>query len=83
MLLRDPKRLLAVMIAGVAGLIVLLDFAGAGGMFALLARGLVDWAAVITSMRAPYSTARRVIEDMRSTRAARPTETSGCRSSHG
>lgn len=50
MLLRDPKRLLAVMIAGVAGLIVLLDFAGAGGTFALLARGLVDWAAVITSI---------------------------------
>ena len=50
MLLRDPKRLLAVMIAGVAGLIVLIDFAGAGGMFSPLARLLVDWAAVITAV---------------------------------
>lgn len=50
MLLRDPKRLLAVIIAGVAGLIVLVDFAGAGGMFAPVARLLVDWAAVITAV---------------------------------
>ena len=50
MLLRDPKRLLAVLLAGVAGLIVLADFAGAGGLFAPLARLLVDWAAVITAV---------------------------------
>jgi hypothetical protein len=50
MLLRDPKRLLAVLIAGVAGLIVLLDFAGAGGLFTPLARLLVGWAAVITAI---------------------------------
>lgn len=50
MLLRDPKRLLALLIAGVAGLIVLIDFAGAGGAIALVARTLVDWAAVITAV---------------------------------
>jgi hypothetical protein len=50
MLLRDPKRLIAVLIAGVAGLIVLLDFAGAGGPVAPLARILVGWAAVITAV---------------------------------
>jgi hypothetical protein len=50
MLLRDLKRLLAVVIAGVAGLIVLVDFAGAGGMFAPVARMLVEWAAVITAV---------------------------------
>lgn len=49
-LLRDPKRLLAVLIAGVAGLIVLLDFAGAGGQLSALAGLLVDWAAVITAV---------------------------------
>jgi hypothetical protein len=49
-LFRDPKRLLAVLIAGVAGLIVLLDFAGAGGQLATLAAVLVDWAAVITAV---------------------------------
>ncbi|MFQ3662325.1 MAG: hypothetical protein SNJ69_08020 [Chloroflexaceae bacterium] len=49
-LFRDPKRLLAVLIAGVAGLIVLLDFAGAGGPLAALAAVLVEWAAVITAV---------------------------------
>lgn len=49
-LFRDPKRLLAVLIAGVAGLIVLLDFAGAGGPLTTLATVLVDWAAVITAV---------------------------------
>ncbi len=49
-LLRDVKRLLAVVIAGVAGLIVLVDFAGAGGLFQLLAGILIDWAAVITAI---------------------------------
>lgn len=49
-LFRDPKRLLAVLIAGVTGLIVLLDFTGAGGPLATLAAVLVDWAAVITAV---------------------------------
>jgi hypothetical protein len=49
-LLRDPKRLLAVLIAGVCGLIVLVDYAGGGGGFALIATVLVDWAAIITAI---------------------------------
>ena len=49
-LLRDPKRLLAVLIAGVCGLIVLVDYAGGGGTFAVAAALLVDWAAVITAI---------------------------------
>lgn len=49
-LLRDPKRLLAILIAGVCGLIVLVDFIGGGGGFAVAARVLVDWAAVVTSI---------------------------------
>jgi hypothetical protein len=49
-LLRDPKRLLAVLIAGVCGLIVLVDYAGGGGGFAVAASVLVDWAAVITAI---------------------------------
>jgi hypothetical protein len=49
-LLRDFKRLIGVLIAGVAGLIVLIDFAGAGGLFAIAAATLVDWAAVITAV---------------------------------
>jgi hypothetical protein len=48
--LRDPKRLLATLIGGVAGLIVLLDFFGRGGAVALLARLFVDWAATITAL---------------------------------
>lgn len=49
-LLRDPKRLLAVLIAGVCGLIVLVDYAGGGGVLAVVAALLVDWAAVITAI---------------------------------
>lgn len=48
--LRDPKRLLTVLIAGVSGLIVLLDFAGSGAVVAILARTLVGWAALITAI---------------------------------
>jgi hypothetical protein len=48
--LRDPKRLFAVLIAGVSGLIVLLDFAGSGGVVAAAAQLLVNWAAVITAI---------------------------------
>ncbi|NTW97191.1 MAG: hypothetical protein HGB28_01410 [Oscillochloris sp.] len=48
--LRDPKRLVAVLIAGVSGLIVLLDFAGSGVIVAVIARALVGWAALITAI---------------------------------
>lgn len=49
-LLRDPKRLITVLIAGVCGLIVLLDFIGGGAAFDLAAALLVEWAAVITAL---------------------------------
>jgi hypothetical protein len=49
-LLRDPKRLIAVLIAGVCGLIVLMDFIGGGAAFDLAAAVLVEWAAVITAL---------------------------------
>lgn len=49
-LLRDPKRLLAVLIAGVAGLIVLVDYAGGNAAFRMVATVLVDWAAVVTAV---------------------------------
>ena len=49
-LFRDPKRLLATLIAGVAGLIVLIDFAlplpDVGNVAALL----VGWAALVTAL---------------------------------
>ncbi|NTW04451.1 MAG: hypothetical protein HGA19_24840, partial [Oscillochloris sp.] len=47
--LRDPKRLVAALIAGVSGLIVLLDFVGSGAIVGILARTLVNWAALITA----------------------------------
>lgn len=49
-LLRDPKRLIAILVAGVCGLIVLVDYVGGGGGFAVTASVLVDWAAVITAI---------------------------------
>jgi hypothetical protein len=48
--LRDPKRLIATLIAGVAGLIVLIDFAGSVGLVDVLARLLVDWAALLAAL---------------------------------
>ena len=48
--LRDPKRFLATLIAGVAGLIVLIDFAGPTALVSDLARLLVDWAAVLAAI---------------------------------
>ncbi len=48
--LRDPKRLIATLIAGAAGLIVLIDFAGAVSVVDLAARALVNWAALIATM---------------------------------
>ncbi len=47
--LRNPRQLIAVVIAGVSGLIVLLDFVGAGPAVAALAAVLVQWAALITA----------------------------------
>lgn len=48
--LRDPKRLIATLIAGAVGLIVLLDFAGAVSVVDLAARTLVNWAALIAAL---------------------------------
>jgi hypothetical protein len=48
--LRDPKRLIATIIAGAAGLIVLIDFAGAVSVVDLAARSLVNWAALIAAL---------------------------------
>jgi hypothetical protein len=48
--LRDPKRLIATLIAGVAGLIVLIDFAGPIGQIDALARLLVNWAALLAAL---------------------------------
>jgi hypothetical protein len=48
--LRDPKRLIATLIAGVAGLIVLVDFAGPIGQIDALARLLVNWAALLAAL---------------------------------
>jgi hypothetical protein len=48
--LRDPKRLLATLIGGVAGLIVLIDFFGQVAGVAPLARLLIDWAATVTAL---------------------------------
>ncbi|MBC8160959.1 MAG: hypothetical protein H7Z42_07045 [Roseiflexaceae bacterium] len=45
---RDPKRLLATLIAGVAGLIVLIDFALPLPRFSEVATLLVSWAATLT-----------------------------------
>jgi len=48
--LRDPKRLIATLIAGVAGLIVLVDFAGPIGQIDMVARLLVNWAALLAAL---------------------------------
>jgi Na+-driven multidrug efflux pump len=48
--LRDPKRLIATIIAGAVGLIVLIDFAGAIAVVDLAARTLVNWAALIAAL---------------------------------
>jgi len=48
--LRDLKRAFAILIAGVSGLIVLLDFAGSGAVVAIVAHTLVRWAALITAL---------------------------------
>ncbi|HJZ49160.1 MAG TPA: hypothetical protein VKE41_18410 [Roseiflexaceae bacterium] len=48
--LRDPKRLIATLIAGVAGLIVLIDFASAVPNLDPIARIIVDWAALLAAL---------------------------------
>jgi hypothetical protein len=48
--LRDPKRLIATIIAGVAGMIVLIDFAGSVPTIDQVARIVVDWAALLAAM---------------------------------
>lgn len=48
--LRDPKRLIATLVAGVAGLIVLIDFASAVNPFDVLSQLLVNWAALVATM---------------------------------
>src|SRR5262249_50456986 len=48
--LRDPKRLIATLIAGVAGLIVLIDFASAVSNLDPMARIIVDWAALLAAL---------------------------------
>jgi|SRR5579859_976842 len=48
--LRDPKRLIATLIAGVAGLIVLIDFAGISPAVDPLATTLVNWAALLAAL---------------------------------
>ena len=45
--LRDPKRFIAVLIAGVAGLIVLIDFTSIVSPIDTVARLLIDWAALL------------------------------------
>lgn len=47
---RDPKRLLATLIAGVVGAIVLLDFTRAAPGVGGLASYLVEWAAILTAL---------------------------------
>jgi hypothetical protein len=48
--LRDPKRLIATILAGVAGLIVLIDFASAVPFVDQFARLMIDWAALLAGL---------------------------------
>jgi len=48
--LRDPKRLIATLIAGVAGLIVLIDFASSIPAVDQVARLVTDWAALLAAL---------------------------------
>lgn len=47
---RDPKRLLATLISGVLGLVVLIDFSGDIPLISLLATLIIDWAATLTAL---------------------------------
>ena len=48
--LRDPKRLIATIIAGVAGLIVLIDFTSSIAGIDQIARLVLDWAALLAAI---------------------------------
>ena len=48
--LRDPKRLVATLVAGVVGLLVLLDFTGPLPAVSFLAQTVLDWAALIAAL---------------------------------
>ena len=48
--LRNPKRLIATLIAGVAGMIVLIDFAAAVARIDIVAQLLVSWAATLAAL---------------------------------
>ena len=48
--LRDPKRFVATLIAGVAGLIVLIDFSSSIAGIDQVARLVLDWAALLAAM---------------------------------
>lgn len=47
---RDPKRLFATVLAGAAGLLILIDSAGTGGVVAPVAFTLINWAAVLVAL---------------------------------
>jgi hypothetical protein len=47
--LRDPKRLIATILAGVAGLIVLIDSGGSMPLLDLVASTIVSWTAIIAA----------------------------------
>ncbi|MDZ4721752.1 MAG: hypothetical protein SH847_25090 [Roseiflexaceae bacterium] len=47
--LRDPKRLIATILAGVAGLIVLIDAGGPVPLLDLMASTIIAWAAIIAA----------------------------------
>ncbi|NWG19784.1 MAG: hypothetical protein HXY39_05595 [Chloroflexi bacterium] len=48
--LRDPKRFIATIVAGVAGLLVLLDFTDVLPIAGTLARTVLDWAALLAAL---------------------------------
>lgn len=48
--LRDPKRLIATLVAGVVGLLVLIDFIAPVSVVDVASRVLVDWAALLATV---------------------------------
>jgi hypothetical protein len=48
--LRDPKRLIATLIAGVAGLFVLVDYVGQNALLDILGQAMLAWAAVLSAL---------------------------------
>ncbi len=48
--LRDPKRLIATLVAGAAGLLVLIDFTGPLPVVSSLAQIILDWTALIAAL---------------------------------